>query len=198
MAHAAAQPERGINALEAMIIAFNAINSLRQHMRTTARVHGIITDGGEAPNIVPGHAAASFLVRAEDDAYLEDLKRRVTSCFEAGATATGARLELRWNVNQYSAMNTNAVIARAHRKNLAAVGRDVPDTEMPQGMGSTDMGNVSQIIPAIHPLIAIAPPEVNSHSPKFAVIAASDSGKRAVLDGAKALAMTAIYILADA
>ena len=197
-AHAAAQPERGINALEAMIIAFNAINSLRQHMRTTARVHGIITDGGEAPNIVPGHAAASFLVRAEDDAYLEDLKRRVTNCFEAGATATGARLELRWNVNQYSAMNTNAVIARAHRKNLAAVGRDVPDTEMPQGMGSTDMGNVSQIIPAIHPLIAIAPPEVNSHSPKFAVIAASDSGKRAVLDGAKALAMTAIDILADA
>jgi amidohydrolase len=197
-AHAAAQPERGINALEAMIIAFNGINSLRQHIRTTARVHGIITDGGEAPNIVPGHAAASFLVRAEDDTYLADLKRRVAGCFEAGASATGARLELRWNVNEYAAMNTNEAIARAHRANLATVGRDVPDAERPQGMGSTDMGNISRIMPAIHPLIAIAPPDVNSHSPAFAEYAASDSGKLATLDGAKALAMTAIDILTDA
>jgi amidohydrolase len=197
-AHAAAQPERGVNALEALIIAYNAINSLRQHIRTTARIHGIITDGGKAPNIVPGHAAAGFLVRAEDDAYLADLKQLAARCFEAGATATGARLELRWNVNEYSAMNTNQAIARAHRANLARVGRDVPDTQGPQGMGSTDMGNVSRIMPAIHPLIAIAPPDVNSHSPEFAVYAASDSGKKAVIDGAKALAMTAIDILADA
>jgi metal-dependent amidase/aminoacylase/carboxypeptidase family protein len=94
-------------------------------------------------------------------------------------------------------MNTNQAIARAHRANLAAVGRDVPETQGPQGMGSTDMGNVSRIMPAIHPLIAIAPPDVNSHSPEFAVYAASDSGKKAVIDGAKALAMTAIDVLAD-
>jgi len=197
-AHAAAQPERGVNALEAMIIAYNAINSLRQHIRRTARVHGVITDGGEAPNIVPGHSAASFLVRAEDDVYLEELKRRVADCFEAGAKATGARLELTWNEHQYSAMNTNAVIGRAHRKNLAALGRDVPEVEVARPMGSTDMGNVSKVVPAIHPSIAIAPGDVNSHSPEFAVYAASDSGKRAVIDGAKALAMTAIDILADA
>ncbi len=196
-AHAAAQPERGVNALEALIIAYNAINSLRQHMRTSARIHGIITDGGKAPNIVPGHAAASFLVRAEDDTYLAELKQMVAHCFEAGAAATGARLELRWNINEYAAMNTNEAIARAHRANLASIGRDVPDTQGPQGMGSTDMGNVSRIMPAIHPLIAIAPSDVNSHSPEFERYAASDSGKRAVIDGAKALAMTAIDILAD-
>jgi amidohydrolase len=197
-AHAAAQPERGVNALEAMIIAYNAINSLRQHIRRTARVHGVITDGGEAPNIVPAHAAASFLVRAEDDAYLEELKRRVADCFEAGAKATGARLELRWNINQYSSMNTNTVIAAAHRRNLLAIGRELPENETPLPMGSTDMGNVSKIVPGIHPSISIAPPEINGHSPEFADYAASDLGKKAVIDGAKALAMTAIDILADA
>ncbi len=197
-AHAAAQPERGINALEAMIIAYNAINSLRQHIRRTARMHGVITDGGEAPNIVPGHSAASFLVRAEDDEYLEELKVRVAACFQAGATATGATLELKWNINQYAAMNTNAAIAAAHRRNLATLGRDVPDDEHPRPLGSTDMGNVSKVVPGIHPTIAIAPAEINGHSPAFAEYAASESGDRAVIDGAKALAMTAIDILTDA
>jgi metal-dependent amidase/aminoacylase/carboxypeptidase family protein len=196
-AHAAAQPERGINALEAMIIAFNAINSLRQHIRRTARVHGIITDGGEAPNIVPGHSSASFLVRAEDDEYLEELKERVAACFAAGATATGATLELRWNENQYAAMNTNMAMAAAHRKNFAAVGRDVSGDENPRPLGSTDMGNVSKVVPGIHPTIAIAPSEVNGHSPEFARYAASEAGDKAVIDGAKSLAMTAIDILVD-
>ncbi len=197
-AHAAAQPERGINALEAMIIAFNGINSLRQHIRGTARVHGVITDGGEAPNIVPGHSAASFLVRDDDDAYLEELKVRVADCFQAGATATGATVELRWNPNQYAAMNNNLAIGAAHRANLAAVGRVIPDDEVPQPLGSTDMGNVSKIVPGIHPGIAIAPANVNGHSPQFAEYAASASGDKAVIDGAKALAMTAIDILSDA
>jgi amidohydrolase len=197
-AHAAAQPERGVNALEALIIAFNSINALRQHIRRTARVHGIITDGGQAPNIVPGYAAGSFLVRAEDDDYLQELKAKVAACFEAGATATGARLQLTWNPNEYCAMQTNMAVAARHRENLRALGRDVPDDERPQPLGSTDMGNVSKVVPAIHPAIAIAPPDVNGHSPEFARYAASDSGDRAVLDGAKALAMTAIDILADA
>ncbi|HYM16402.1 MAG TPA: M20 family metallopeptidase [Dehalococcoidia bacterium] len=196
-AHAAAQPERGINALEALIIAFNAVNSLRQHIRRTARIHGIITHGGDAPNIVPALATASFMVRAEDDDYLEELKARVEDCFEAGALATGARLELRWNPNQYAAMRTNAVLAEAHRRNLATVGRHVPADDVPRPLGSTDMGNVSAIMPAIHPSIAIAPPDVNGHSRAFATCAASDAGQRAVIDGAKALAMTAIDVLAD-
>ncbi|HEY8173626.1 MAG TPA: M20 family metallopeptidase [Dehalococcoidia bacterium] len=197
-AHAAAQPERGVNALEAMIIAFNAVNSLRQHIRRSARVHGVITHGGDAPNIVPGHSAASFMVRAEDDEYLEELKLKVAACFEAGAMATGARMELKWNENQYAAMNTNRPIAEAHRKNLAAIGREVPVDDRPRPLGSTDMGNVSKIVPGIHPSIAIAPADVNGHSPEFAVYAASEAGNRAVIDGAKALAMTAIDILSDA
>jgi amidohydrolase len=197
-AHAAAQPERGINALEAMLIAYNSINSLRQHIRRTARVHGVITDGGQAPNIVPGHSAASFLVRAEDDEYLEDLKLRVIDCFEAGAKATGAKLELTWNPNQYAAMNTNPAIADVHRRNLARLGREVPEQETPRPLGSTDMGNVSKIVPGIHPTICIAPTEVNGHSPEFAEYAVSAAGDKAVIDGAKALAMTAIDILADA
>ena len=195
-AHAAAQPENGINALEAMIIAYNSINSLRQHMRRSARVHGVITDGGAAPNIVPGHSAASFLVRAEDDEYLEELKTRVVACFEAGAHATGAALELRWNPNQYASMNTNMPLAEAFRANFRAIGRDVPVDE-PRGLGSTDMGNVSKIMPGIHPGIAIAPTEVNSHSPQFAEYAASDAGMAAVIGAAKALAMTAIDVLSD-
>jgi amidohydrolase len=197
-AHAAAQPENGINALEAMILAFNGINALRQHIRRTARVHGVITDGGAAPNIVPAHSEASFLVRAEDDDYLEDLKRRVEGCFRAGAEATGATLELRWNANQYAAMNTNPPLAEAYRANLAQAGRHVPQPETPRPMGSTDMGNVSKVVPSIHPSILIAPPEVNGHSAEFASYAASESGHRALVDAAKALAMTAIDVLTDA
>jgi amidohydrolase len=196
-AHAAAVPEQGINALEAMIIAFNAINSLRQHIRRTARVHGIITHGGDAPNIVPGYTAGSFLVRAEDDDYLEELKARVIACFEAGATATGCTLQLTWNPNQYAAMRTNAPLAAAFRANFAAVGREVPEDETPRPMGSTDMGNVSKVVPGIHPTIAIAPPDVPGHSPQFAGYACSDAGNRAVVDAAKALAMTAIDVLTD-
>jgi amidohydrolase len=196
-AHASAQPERGVNALEALIIAFSAINSLRQHMKRSARVHGIITHGGEAPNIVPGYAAGSFLVRAADDDYLEKLKVRVEGCFDAGAKATGATLKLTWNENQYAAMTTNGPLAEAHRINLSALGREVPQDEEPRALGSTDMGNVSRIMPAIHPMIAIAPQDVNGHSPQFAEYAASDAGDRAVIDGAKALAMTAIDYLTN-
>jgi len=196
-AHAAAQPERGVNALAAMIIAFNAIDALRQHIRRNARVHGVITHGGDAPNIVPGHTSASFLVRAADDEYLEDLKTRVAGCFEAGAAATGSRLELTWNINQYAAMNTNRALAEAHRRNLAAIGRSVPPDDDPPPLGSTDMGNVSKLCPSIHPAIAIAPPDVNGHSPGFAACAASAAGDKAVIDGAKALAMTAIDVFTD-
>ena len=197
-AHAAAQPERGINALEAMIIAYNAINSLRQHMRRTARVHGVITDGGEAPNIVPGHSAASFLVRAEDDEYLEELKVRVAACFEAGATATGATLELRWNENQYAAMNTNMAIAEAHRRNLAAVGRECQRRRESAAARQHRHGQRQQDR-ARHPSDDRHRADGGQRTlARVRRYAASESGDRAVIDGAKALAMTAIDILTDA
>jgi amidohydrolase len=197
-AHAAARPEAGVNALDALLIAFNAIAALRQHIRSSARIHGIITEGGQAPNIVPGHTAGNFLVRARDEEYLEELKGRVVACFQAGARATGARLEYSWRKAQYAAMRTNGPLAEAYRRNLTSVGREVKDDMSKRSMGSTDMGNVSALVPAIHPTIAIAPKEVGAHSPEFARCAASEDGHRGLIDAAKALAMTAVEVLADA
>jgi len=195
-AHAAARPETGVNALDALILAYNAIGGLRQHIRDSARIHGVITDGGQAANVVPNHSAASFLVRAEDDAYLDELKAKVIACFEAGARASGARLEYRWSENQFAAMRSNSALAEAHKANLATVGRQTHD-QLSRHMGSTDMGNVSALVPAIHPTIAVAPPEVGIHSREFAACAASEDGQRGLLDAAKAMAMTAIDVLTD-
>jgi amidohydrolase len=197
-AHAAARPETGINALDALITAYNAINALRQHMRSSARIHGIITDGGSASNIVPGHSAASFLVREENEERLEELKGKVIACFEAGAQATGARLEYRWGEAQYAAMRTNRPLAEAYRRNLTALGRKLRERRPRRPTGSTDMGNVSAAVPAIHPSVAIAPLEVGAHSPAFAERAASEDGHRGLLDAAKAMAMTALDVLTDA
>lgn len=196
-AHAAARPEDGINALEAMIQSYNAINSLRQHIREKARIHGIITDGGDAANIVPAHSAGCFLVRAEDDAYLETIKEKVLACFQGAATATGARLHYRWSDVKYAALHTNRALAELYARNIECLGRKITPREPGRGMGSTDMGNVSMIVPSIHPSVAIAPADVLGHSPEFAAAAASAEGHRGLLDAAMAMAMTAVDLLAD-
>jgi amidohydrolase len=197
--HAAARPEAGINALDALVIAYNGISALRQHIRSSARIHGIITDGGQAVNVVPEHTAASFLVRAEDDDYLDQLKPRVLACFQAGAEATGARLEYRWGeATRYRAVRTNYALAEAYARNLETLGRQVRDPEERHSMGSTDMGNVSALVPAIHPTVAIAPPDVAIHTPQFREIAASEEGLEGMLDAAKAMAMTVVDVLTDA
>jgi amidohydrolase len=157
-AHAAAQPYRGINALDAMILAFTSINSLRQHLRGEARVHGIITDGGEAPNIVPAHTAAVFLIRALHNEYLAELKDKVLNCFTGASLASGARLEYKWRDNTYAPMKNNATLAQLFSQNLESLGRHVETFDPRFGFGSTDMGNVSQLLPSIHPMIAIASP----------------------------------------
>lgn len=195
--HAAARPEEGINALEAMILSFNAINSLRQHIKSSARIHGIITDGGKLANIVPDHSASSFIVRAEDDAYLDELKGRVMSCFVGAALATGARLETKWDELRYAPLRNNMTLARLFRKNLASRGRKVVLDDPGVSFGSSDMGNVSQIVPAIHPSIAITHVDVLLHSPQFAMVAASESGVCAMLESAEAMAMTAAEALAN-
>jgi len=196
-AHAAAHPEAGINALEAMVQSFNAINSLRQHITDRARIHGIITDGGEAPNIVPAHSAGTFIVRAESDDYLDELKPRVLNCFMGAATATGARLEYRWADVRYAALRRNLTLARLFKQNMESLGREVRLTDPESAFGSTDMGNVSQLVPGIHPEVAIAPEEVVVHSPEFASAAASEAGSRGLLDAAKALAMTAVDLISN-
>jgi amidohydrolase len=194
-AHAAAQPHRGINALDAMILAFTSINSLRQHIRGDARIHGIITDGGEAPNIVPAHSAAAFLVRALDDAYLAELKDKVLKCFTGASVASGARLEYRWRDRTYAPMKNNMTLAGLFRQNLESLGRKVEAFDPRFGLGSTDMGNVSQVVPSIHATIAIAPPGVLIHTPEFAAAAASQAGHKGLMDAAKAMAMTVVDIL---
>jgi len=196
-AHAAGHPEAGINALEAMLLSFAAINSLRQHIKDKARIHGIITDGGDAANVVPAHSAGNFLVRAEDDAYLDELKERALDCFVSGATATGARLEYRWGETRYAPMRNNITLARLFKQNMQSLGRKIPLSDPDRSFGSTDMGNVSQIVPAIHPGVAIVSPGVSNHSPEFALAACSDAGIEGMLDAAKAMAMTIVDLIAS-
>jgi len=196
-AHAAAEPEQGINALEAMLQSFAAINSLRQHIRSTARIHGIITDGGEAANIVPAHSAGNFIVRAMDDAYLDELKEKVLNCFIGAATATGARLQYKWAETRYAPMRNNLALAQLFAQNMQSLGRSVSLSESGHAFGSTDMGNVSQIVPSIHPHVGIADKETLTHSPEFALAAASDRGIEGMLDAAKALAMTVVDLVAN-
>ena len=196
-AHAAAYPEVGINALEAMLQSFASINSLRQHISNKSRIHGIITDGGEAANIVPAHSAGTFIVRADDYTALNELKQRVINCFIGAATASGARLEYRWGDISYAPLRNNLTLARLFRQNMQALGRKVKLSDPSKAFGSTDMGNVSQLVPSIHPLVAIAPEEVIIHSPQFALAAASEAGVKGLLDAAKALAMTVVDLVAN-
>ena len=194
-AHAAARPEEGINALEALILSFNGINSLRQHINERARIHGIITKGGDAPNVVPDHTSGTFLVRAVDEAYLEELKGKVLSCFQAAALATGARLKYTWK-EYYAPLRANTALAEIMATNMRSIGRDpqpIPD----RASGSSDVGNVSMLVPTIHPEVAIAPPKTSLHSVEFRTAAVSAGGDRGLIDGAKALALTAVDLLAD-
>ena len=195
-AHAAAAPEQGINALEAMIVSFNAINSLRQHQKEGSRIHGIITDGGQAPNVVPDHSAGTFFVRAMDDQYLEELKERVVDCFQAGATASRARLEYRWSEAQYRTMNNNVVMSERFAKNMKALGRDI-DPYQDKIFGSTDMGNVSYMIPSIHPIIAVSPVAVPIHTVEFEAYAKSEKAHQAMIVGATAMAWTVVDLLSE-
>jgi len=196
-AHAAAGPEQGINALEAMLQSFTAINSLRQHIKSTARIHGIITDGGEAANIVPAHSAGNFIVRAMDIDYLDELKEKVLNCFIGAATATGAQLKYKWDEVCYAPMRNNLTLARLFAENMESLGRSVSLADTEQAFASTDMGNVSQLIPSIHAFVAIADEEVQVHSPEFASAAISGRGIKGMLDATKALAMTVVDLIAS-
>jgi amidohydrolase len=198
-AHASAFPHRGINALDALVTAYNAIAQLRQHIRATERIHGIITDGGQAPNVVPERAAGVFCIRAATAPQLARLKERVLACFHAGAQATGAQVNLQTVGDDYSDLWTNAPLAAAYAANLVRLGRTVLDiADVPSSIaGSTDMGNVSKLVPAIHPMIAAAPRGVPLHSADFARYAGAEDGHRAVIDGAKALAMTALDVFGN-
>ncbi|MGH6872549.1 MAG: M20 family metallopeptidase [Rhizomicrobium sp.] len=199
-AHAAAMPYRGLNALDAVVTAYQSIAQLRQHIKQSERLHGIITEGGLAANIVPERAACRFYVRAADIHELGELKQRVHGCFEGAALATGTRAEIKWGNTDYLDLKTNWPMADSFQKHAKALGRDFfPVKEIPPGFaGSTDMGNVSHRVPSIHPMLAVAPAGVIIHNAEFATWAASPKGDAAVLDGAKALALTALELMEDA
>ena len=195
--HASAMPHKGINALDGLLLAYQAISNLRQHIRSTERIHGIITEGGSAPNIVPDRSVGQFYVRAADEKELAQLKPRVQSCFEAGAKGSGCEVEINWANVDYLDLNTNWPLAELFQKHAESLGREfIPYEEAVKfGAGSTDMGNVSHRLPSIHPMLAVAPPNVVIHNPEFAKWAASEKGDAAVIDGAKALALTAADFL---
>ncbi len=200
-AHAAAMPHKGLNALDGVITAYQSIAQLRQHIRQSERIHGIITDGGAVANVVPEYAAAVFYIRAAHAKALAELKERVAQCFAGAALATGTKLDLQWDKVVYLDVKHNMPLAAAYADNARAIGRDILRYEdLPQNSGaiSTDMGNVSHRVPSIHPMIAVAPPNVVIHNPEFARHAASPKGDQAVTDGAKALAMTALDFMGAA
>jgi metal-dependent amidase/aminoacylase/carboxypeptidase family protein len=198
-AHASAMPYRGLNALDAVVTAYQSIAQLRQHIKQTERIHGIITDGGLAANIVPERAGCRFYVRAVDVHDLAELKKRVQACFEAAALATGCKADIRWGNTDYLDLKTSWPMAGAFEKNATAIGREFfPVKDIPAGFaGSTDMGNVSHRVPSIHPMLAVAPAGVIIHNAEFATWAASPEGDKGVIDGAIAMAQTALDLMMD-
>jgi amidohydrolase len=188
-AHAAAFPHLGRNALDAAVLGYNAVAALRQHIRPNERVHGVFTKAGDKANIVPDHAVAEWYVRSGTIASLQPLKQRVLACLQAGADAAGCRMEYRPTCPEYSDLRSNVPMADLYRANSERVGRQ-PRYADNGVVGSTDMGNVSYLVPSIHPMIKVAPPGVAIHTKDFAGWAQAPEGDQAVLDGAKAMAMT--------
>ena len=194
-AHAAACPEQGINALDAMIAAFNSIGALRQHIRKDSCVHGVITNGGTVPNIVPEYTSGLFYVRGATLEYRDALFERVKNCFEGAALATGTTCKIEVELPMVDPMLRIPTLEQAFQANAESLGMamDVDDGST----GSSDMGNLSHRVPAIHPFLAIVDPDVPSHSVAFAEATKSPRGRQALLAAAKALAATAYDFLSS-
>jgi len=189
-AHAAAYPERGVNALDGVIQSFVAIGLLRQQLPRGVRVHGIVSDGGEAPNVIPERAAARFWVRALDEAVLDDAVARVLHCAEGAAAATGTRLELLEDESTSPPMRPNLPLAALYCKALSELG--LPETDDPPDarIGSSDITHVSRVVPTIHPNFPIGT-NLKLHTREFAQATASPAGEEGLLEAARALALTA-------
>jgi len=196
-AHASASPEKGVNALDAAIQTFNGINALRQHIKDGARIHGIISHGGLKPNIVPEYAAAEFYVRAQENGYRDELLDKLRLCAEGAALAAGARMEFTEVGIPYKAMKPNKILGELFLNHLVDCG--IPhNPQKDDAMGSTDMGDVTQVVPGIHPYVQIADESVAGHSREFAEASGSERGAIAMLAAAKAMAMTTVNLLEDA
>lgn len=199
-AHASAAPEKGRNALDAMVLGYVNVAALRQHIRPEERVHGIFLEAGHAANIVPARTVAQWYVRSTDRAGLAALRRRVEACLVAGAEAAACEVAFDWYEPAYDELVGLESFDDLYAANAARVGRTVlrPGADgVPSVLGSTDMGNVSQVVPSIHPMIAVSPPDVAIHTEAFVGYAGGPEGDAAVLDGAKALACTVADLWLD-
>ncbi|WP_406447852.1 peptidase dimerization domain-containing protein [Streptomyces sp. NBC_00876] len=196
-AHAAAMPHRGINAADAMLVAQVAISAYRQQMIPDGVVHGVVTGGGEAPNVIPARVTADYDCRAATAEDLAELQVRIRACFEAGAHATGAELALEAVGNDYADLRQDLAISAAYRNAVAGLGRDIADTADSMRAGSTDMGNVSHVVPTIHPVIGYDCGDTIMHNPEFTRYGTGAGADRAVLDGGLAMAWTALILATD-
>ena len=195
-AHAAAEPHDGVNALDGLVLGWSAMSALRLLIRSDSRIHGIITDGGKAANIIPDRAAASLMVRSPDNTYLADLRRRVLACFEGAAVATGAEIRPTWS-DVCEVVSTNRPLAEAFAENVRSLGRTMQPRRPADTHGSTDMGNVTTVIPGIHPFLSITEGPVPGHSIAFTEAARAPRALETMRLAAKALAMTALDVMAE-
>lgn len=195
-AHASVSPDRGINALDALVATYNHISALRQGLRSDARIHGIITNGGEAPNVIPEYTSGLFYIRAATRDYRQELFQRVEKCIEGAALATGAKFKIEVLQPTFEPMKRNLPLEEAVKANMGALGISVdPDDGR---RGSSDIGNLSQVLPAIHPSLAIVDPDIPGHSQAFAEATMNPRGRKALLNAAKLLALTAYDFLKSA
>ena len=195
-AHASSWPWHGINALNAMIQLFVSLDQLRQQVRPEARIHGVITKGGEQANIIPEHTAAEFYLRAPTKEYCRELLRRFEGCADGAATATGCTAKVTADPIIHDPLKPNFAMSALFEKNLERIDFPVDPDDGQAGFGSTDCGNVSQALPTIHPYIRISPDGVPGHSREFAEWAKSPLARTGLVAAAKALAMTALDLLA--
>ncbi|KAH6392054.1 hypothetical protein HBI60_158250 [Parastagonospora nodorum] len=202
-AHASAAPYEGINAQDALALAYNAISMLRQQSKRSDQVHGIITSGGQSINVIPELSSASFQLRSNDDVDLASWEKRILKCFDAGALATGATLNLTMRENSYSAMLSNTLLASSFAKYFTSLGGEVPDPQLDrikeQG-GSTDQGNISKMFPSIQPMFQIynengSVPDGGPHTAAFEVAAGSKKSFEKALMTAQGLAGVAVDVL---
>ncbi|PYT09641.1 MAG: amidohydrolase [Acidobacteria bacterium] len=195
-AHAVAHPDKGINALDAMIQLFIAADHIRRSSRRDVRIPGVILEGGVRPNVVPERAVAQFSIRAPTSPERDEVVARMRRWVESIALASGCSFAFQFTDNPYDEMITNRTLAEIYKGHLASEGVATRD-EPREHMGSLDMGNVSFRVPAIHAYVAIVPPDVASHTQTFALATVTQTGKQAALLAAKTLGRTAVDLLCD-
>jgi amidohydrolase len=194
--HASLAPHLGLNAGDAATVAQVAIGLLRQHLAPGQQVHGIVTDGGRACNVIPGHASMHYGIRAVDKASLDNVQGRLFDCFHAGALATGCECHLDQSAPAYDALRSDPWLANVFREEMNHCGRTPvsADLERALPLGSTDMGNVTQVLPGIHPIVSVEAGGASLHQPEFTAAAVTESGDKAVIDGSIMLARTVIRL----